>query len=221
MKKTLIALMTLASICSASSITISAKSDSPTTSTSAYAIQFNITSAFENQRAIWSSENPAITEFPSSISVETITIKVDQTANRYGYILDDANKLVGYSTNQSSCSPAVDLSFTFNDVVLNSTTTYRLYLTTESQSGYNGQGVTIGTVLDAPRYNSLYIKAGTLSDADIQSGANSLDSSSWGLLNKNVSGTPIMTISARAIPEPAAATLSLLALAGLCVRRRR
>ena len=137
--------------------------------------------------------------------------------DRVLYVTDANNVLLGSSSLYTKAEGSDVAVFNFgNSITLNTTDTYYAYLNTADTVA----GWTVGETVAAGQFYSSALAA---------VGGNSLTAataSSWGLLNaqKNLASTgfaPVMSIETTIIPEPATATLSLLALAGLAARRRR
>ncbi len=107
------------------------------------------------------------------------------------------------------------LVFTFSDdsFVIDVDTSYKLMFVTgvtDEDTGtitYSGYGTT---------EVSLHATLGSDSDWDLYNSATNIPNTSYG-----ATGLTINTTTYTAVPEPATATLSLVALAGLMVRRRR
>ena len=137
--------------------------------------------------------------------------------DRVLYVTDANNVLLGSSSLYTKAEGSDVAVFNFgNSITLNTTDTYYAYLNTADTVA----GWTVGETVAAGQFYSSALAA---------VGGNSLTAataSSWGFLNaqKNLASTgfaPVMSIETTIIPEPATATLSLLALAGLAARRRR
>lgn len=162
----------------------------------------------------------------------------------YGFLVLNAsdNTVVGLSTNTGTSGNGVNLTFNFSAVdgsslILDAGTTYRYlavsqavmdivngdtskaYLynaggTNTATSSVNGDTVTISQGLAAPGIRGHHDSAGAPGDSVVITGANG--SNTFAQLS------PIFTeIRGEVVPEPATATLGLLGLAALMVRRRR
>ncbi len=162
----------------------------------------------------------------------------------YGFLVLNAfdNSVIGLSTNLQTCGNGVNPTFVFSAVdgsplILDAGTTYR-YLTvsqavldiisgdTSKTDLYaaggtaspafstEGDTVTISNGLTAPGFRGHYDAAGVSDDSVVITGANGM--------NKNSLLSPIfISIRGEMVPEPATATLGLLGLAALMMRRRR
>lgn len=163
----------------------------------------------------------------------------------YGFLVLNAsdNSVLGLSTNMGTSGNGVNLTFNFSAVdgsslILDAGTTYRYltvsqavmdiingdtsktYLYTAGGTGAptsstDGDTVTIGNGLTAPGIRGHHDdSAGAPSDSVVITGANGTNTFS--------PLSPIFTeIRGEVVPEPATATLSLLGLAALMMRRRR
>lgn len=161
----------------------------------------------------------------------------------YGFLVLGAdNTVIGLSTNMGTSGNGINLTFNFSAVdgsslILDARTTYR-YLTVSqgvmdiingdtsktyvynaggtsaATSSVDGDTVTISNGLTAPGIRGHYEQNGVSDDSVVISGANGV--------NKMNALSPIFTeIRGEMVPEPATATLSLLGLAALMMRRRR
>lgn len=161
----------------------------------------------------------------------------------YGFLVLGAdNTVIGLSTNMGTSGNGINLTFNFSAVdgsslILDARTTYR-YLTVSqgvmdiingdtsktyvynaggtsaATSSVDGDTVTISNGLTAPGIREHYEQNGVSDDSVVISGANGV--------NKMNTLSPIFTeIRGEMVPEPATATLSLLGLAALMMRRRR
>lgn len=152
------------------------------------------------------------------------------------------NSVIGLSTNMGTSGNGVNLTFNFSAVdgsslILDAGTTYR-YLTVSQAvmdmingdtsktylyaaggtgaptSSTDGDTVTISNGLTAPGIRGHHDSAGAPDDSVVITGANGT--------NTFAQLSPIFTeIRGEVVPEPATATLSLLGLAALMMRRRR
>lgn len=162
----------------------------------------------------------------------------------YGFLVLNAsdNSVIGLSTNMGTSGNGVNLTFNFSAVdgsslILDAGTTYR-YLTVGQAvmdmingdtsktylyaaggtgaptSSTDGDTVTISNGLTAPGIRGHHDSAGAPDDSVVITGANGTNTFSQ--------LSPIFTeIRGEVVPEPATATLSLLGLAALMMRRRR
>ena len=136
-------------------------------------------------------------------------------ADRILYVTDSSNVYLGSSSVFTKAEGSDVAVFDFGgSITLNVADTYYAYL----MASAGDDNWTVGeTVVPAGQYYSGQLAA---AGGSLTAG----NAANWGLLGsqKTASSTgyaPVMSIEV--IPEPATATLSLLALAGLAARRRR
>lgn len=185
-----------------------------------YGCTLKLTDSFVNT----TFADPAITELPATLTLDTITFYTRTSGTQsgstvylavYEYESDETTgTLVGLSTNSVQANTLnTSLTFNFSDVTISSTQQYQLLFVNDSSTaeniasfdGYRGHGTGVG--LNVLQQSSLPTGDGTYKGTGINS---------WEGMY-----IPKVTIATSAIPEPTTATLSLLALAGLAVRRRR
>lgn len=166
----------------------------------------------------------------------------------YGFLVLNYNTndaVLGWSTNTGTTAVGTDLTFTFSeldgtDLILDASSTYRFIAVSEAvmnlikedtSKSYTYSGTTTGgdasaTVTDD---GSIAIQNG-LQTVGVYSQNSGTTSDDCALLAMGGSGAdsavnvmaPVLTnIQVETVPEPATATLSLLGLAGLMLRRRR
>lgn len=167
----------------------------------------------------------------------------------YGFLVlnyaDDA--VLGWSTNTGTTAVGTDLTFTFSELdgtglILDASSTYRFIAVSEAvmnliqedtSKSYTYSGTTTGgdASLSSTETDdgSIAIQNG-LQTVGVYSQFSGIASDDCALLAQGGSGAdsavnimpPVLTnIQVETVPEPATATLSLLGLAGLMLRRRR
>ncbi|MBR3925951.1 MAG: PEP-CTERM sorting domain-containing protein [Akkermansia sp.] len=218
MKKTLIALMALASFAAAETYTASTPAKSGSGAQGNY---YGFTLSFDNA-AFLTTDVPSDT----GLVLDSITLQT-----RSGYATTDAMQVAVYKyTGDGTTGAFLGVSSTtLQDVAVDSTYTL------------NFEGIMVNS---SERYQFLYVEADTKEDLSYFDGykaasmawgtavTNSFSGqipSGWGTYKGNALNSwegmymPVTTItlSSPAVPEPTSASLSLLALAGLAARRRR
>jgi len=243
MKKTIIMLFALAGVATATdNITLSSTTQTGNYNAAIYGFYLNLSS---DELSI----NPNNSTLTDSIVIESITLmgKTGDVNNSFIYdfgliILEEtSNNILGYSTNNLQSEIDVNPTFTFTsvygkDLILNSSSTYRFlavgpgalglfdqdktksYIYSASSnnasSSTEGNVVTITGGIKNPGFRLLHDENGSADDCCVIDNVN-------GITASNILSPIIVNMSIRNIPEPATATLSLLALAGLAGRRRR
>ena len=229
MKKTIIALLALSGMACAGEfvsqdITFSTTNSFDGTNGGTYSgVVFNL----GNVSSALVTQTPATAEVTKDLGLDSITIHMRNnngtaaTGTYYLYVIDAETKaIVAQSTNtQTTFSPSQGqpLTFTFSDVVLDSATTYA--------ARFVASNSTSSVVAADGTYDTSVFWSVLLGVAKAQTGGLTAN---WGVTSKaNVTSnhdnfSPVMSIATHTVvPEPATATLSLLALAGLAARRRR
>lgn len=220
MKKTVITtLLLLASIVSAAEWVTSTTPEYNDNQGGKYAgITFNLGNLDANRAA-----TTGVGEMTPLVGLYSISLTErlgnDMEADRVLYVTNSSNVYLGSSALFTKAEGSDVAVFNFNNsITLSTNETYYAYLTTASSVENWSVGST--TVPTGQYYSSQLAAAGA-------GGLDSETAKTWGLLNaqKGVTSTtyaPVMSIvTTEYIPEPATATLSLLALAGLAARRRR
>ncbi len=218
MKKTIIALMALAGLAAADTYTASTPAKSAAGAQGNY---FGFTLSFDNATYL-TTDVPAATE----LSLDSITLQSRSDSATAAAMKVAVYKYVGDSTTGTFLglsettleNVAVDTTYTlsFNGITVNSSDRYQfLYVdanTTEDLAtfdGYKAAAMAWGTAVTNSFSTQIPGGWGTYKGSGINS---------W---EGNYVPVTTITLSTPAVPEPTAATLSLLALAGLAARRRR
>ncbi len=228
MKKTLIALLALGGIAMANTYTgITFSNDNTGTGlTSLFGLTFNLKAASSD----YTVTNTMSDTFPQTLTVTEISFDkafVFNKNSRYGsgisskdvylYITDESGTIldissataVSASTNSSYAGDAVTFTLDCDNIQAN--TNYRAWFM-GTDSGYTVESTGVKTIITTDNLVELRTTKALGTTGDLK------------LLTTAVGGSANSTlsnISIKSIPEPATATLSLLALAGLAARRRR
>lgn len=199
-------------------------------------IQFSLTADSTAYKAT-ASEGGA--ELPDWLFLDSVTLHTVNNANSnmYGILCDSAGNVVTVSDNKSTCSAQGDLTFNFSDTKVVMGEKYEIVFFSSVQQDHQG-------MLNYIANNNWSYAAGSTNTAhtNIQLPALTLNAGSGSgytgdgtilMMNGNkpqgMDSTslfqgkqymPAITITAHT-PEPATATLSLLALAALAARRKR
>lgn len=234
MKKTLITLLALAGVAAAETTDVLYTSASNGTSADGYeALGFAFTLS---GTAFTTTSSPASYELPDSVLLSSISFNTRDANNtsedkdgKHIIVITDASlKIQGWSSNESdTATDASEYNFTWNfgNVTLDTDTTYfaiaydaDVPLTLGATLAKVGENMQFG-VGGVSNYGSNGLSFD--GSANGKTGLSFLNSGSYGINTKQTQFAPNVTIVTTTIPEPATATLSLLALAGLAVRRRR
>lgn len=218
MKKTLIALMALAGLAAAETYTASTPAKSADGAQGNY---YGFTMAFDNTTYL-TTDVPADTVLNlDSITLQTRTGNATADAMQvavYKYTEDSTTgTYLGLSTTTLK-NVATDTTYTveFDGITVNSSDRYQfLYVTAATTEdlatfdGYKAAAMAWGTAVTNSFSTQIPGGWGTYKGSGINS---------W---EGNYIPVTTVTLSTPVVPEPATATLSLLALAGLAARRRR
>lgn len=165
---------------------------------------------------------------PDTVELTQISVITGQNktySNLSGYIVDSGNKVIAIADNIIASVPNNGtIALDFSNTTLSTSETYKLLYATSTQLANVSVGSTIA--IDTTSNNT---------EVAVRLVQNSpATTADWSLYGKNGSAetdvTPYISITAThtttqvadpSIPEPATATLGLLALAGLAARRRR
>lgn len=156
--------------------------------------------------SLWKSAavTTATTEHETTLTVAYLTAETNATLNaNLVFTKDSLLTLSGSLAMGSTVDITTGMTLTLSEHLL--------------QVLYSGEGVDLFTGVDALRIDGVYVSAGSIVKADGL--FNGLDTDYSYMLAYSQSGD--VTLSTYSIPEPATATLSLLALAALAARRRR
>lgn len=218
MKKTFITMLILAAGAMGETLTFSTTDDYSGNQGGSYAgVAFTL-NAIDTQR-FTAPEG----ELTAQVGLTSITLTErgghDLDATHMLYITDASNVYLGSSSVMSKAEGSDVCVFTFDtSITLNTADTYYAYLWKSSDSAIESW-VAGTTTVDTGKYYSGHL-------AVVGGSYTSDNAANWGLLSGQKALTangyaPAMEICVKLVPEPATATLSLLALAGLAARRRR
>lgn len=229
MKKTLIALLALGGIAMANTYTgiTFSNANTGTGLTSLLGLTFNLKAASSD----YTVTNTMSDTFPQTLTVTEISFDkafVFNKNNKYGegisskdvylYITDESGTILDISsatavsanTNANSTGDAVTFTLDCDNIQAN--TNYRAWFM-GTDSGYTVESTTgVKTITTTDNLVELRTTKALATTGDLKL----LTDASGSTANSTLSN-----MSIKAIPEPATATLSLLALAGLAARRRR
>lgn len=181
------------------------------------------------------TDNDPVQGLRPTLILDSITIQLRNTAagtcadGRYLYIADSNNKLLAISDFASQTTQGGNLVFNFSetaDVLTSSTANKENMLILNTNEMYYAYFGKDDAVLTNWSIGETTIPNGQVYSVQLAAVAATGTTSEWGLMNGgrqqqgSTGFTPAMTIAVHT-PEPATATLSLLALAGLCARRKR
>ncbi len=233
MKKTIIALLALGGIAMGDIYTYNASMVGAEDRAAVHGFTFTLTNAYITPEE-GSLPTTDITDF--NLLSLTLGDRADgSNSASYGLlVLSSSNVILGKSNETSNGCNGKDEVFTFTNLTLNAATTYRFVtvdtsLFTSDHIGKTYGYGTAGSLSQNGNTISGGLKAvGVAVDLHTNKSTTGLNFTSSATFASEQSGwSPILsdiTInvpSAPAVPEPTTATLSLLALAGLAVRRRR
>jgi len=163
-----------------------------------------------------------LTDIPSfsTFNLDSISVKVrtgQSWVDTAAYIIDDAtNTVLAHSTNTTgTVGGGTMAAFHFDSLTLNVNTGYKLIFVDASE--INNSAISVGTVMTANyrknRQLAAFSAGANAAECGFSNGIDGFSSTAY---------APVVSIQGQVlIPEPTTATLSLLALAGLAVRRRR
>ena len=236
MKKTLITLLALAGAAMADEATdVLYTSTSNGTAAGGYEAKgfaFNLSGS-----ALTTTSTPSSYDFSDSVTLSSISLTVrdvkengseDLDGKYIIVITDSALKIQGWSSNVSdTATDDQGYSFTWNfaDVTLDTDTTYyaiaydaNVSLTKDTTLSQVGEVMQFGDngVSDYGANGLSFDGASTG-----KTGLMFLNKNSYAINTAQTQYAPNVTIVTKMIPEPTTATLSLLALCGLAMRRRR
>lgn len=167
-----------------------------------------------------------------SISLDSITLPYLNSAysNMWGIICNSSGTVIGISTSRAACASDGDLTFNYSNLELNTGERYGLVF-------FVSANVTTQTAMLNWISNNNWSVSGTNAHQNVKFTAVTSDYTTGELLSisdKNSNFSPSNTddiflpgisivghTTIAPIPEPTTGTLSLLALAGLCIRRRK
>ncbi len=176
------------------------------------------------------------------LTIITRTSSHNSVTGTYGlFVLNETGSaIIGFSNESYLQEPGTDRTFTFvaadgtSPLALNSSTTYRFVAVSDTALEYAAANAAANTTLNysSSKSNASYTTATkTISGGLITLGGQAVSTTDAGMYvitnaaltntGTYAAGLKDITISPVAVPEPATATLSLLALAGLAARRRR
>ena len=236
MKKTIIALLSLAAIAIADEATdVLYTSTSNGTAAGGYEAKgfaFNLSGT-----ALTTTSTPSSYDFSDSVTLSSISLTVrdvkgntseDKDGKHIIVITDSALTIQGWSSNESdTATDAEGYSFTWNfaNVTLDTDTTY--YAIAYDANVPLTLGTTLSQVNEVMQFGNNGVSnygANGLSFDGASTGKTGLmflNAGGYALNTAQTQYAPNVTIVTKMIPEPTTATLSLLALAGLAARRRR
>ena len=180
----------------------------------------------------------AVSSLPDAVYLTSLTMlerPVGGTKQNVGLlVLDTSDTILGWSNELcSTCEDArEDNTFTFTNLLLDTDTTYRFVTVKNVESldssyvGYTyayGKDATYTSNAEAKTLTGGLASTGVAIDVHTATDYNLNYTTSPNFGDTNSAWSPILTniTVADSVPEPATATLSLLALASLAARRRR
>lgn len=228
MNKSLTTLMVLTSMVYASTDEVSWTLSNGTAATGANystcgAITFKLT---DESTAYTLTPSQTDATFPQQFLLEDISVTVGSTTTLWGILCDTTTGVAIAASCAGDVTPSTIATFDFStsSVVINSDVSYTLaFIRNGSATSIADLGVTIGeeflTSTALANGNKLPIYT-VLTDSSY-----TFDST-LGYSDAKINGAygtmiPAVAMNLKTVPEPATATLSLLALAGLAARRRR
>ena len=234
MKKTLITLMSLMGISVGADYTYSSPRIGEDSKASVHGFSFTLTSTLNAA----DSNSPTIEELGNLFMLNGFTLsdRSDSAGDSVAFgllVLDSNDVIVGFSNETTTPCDGADGEYTFNGLTLAPTATYQFVCVREDMLnsdyvGYTyafGKSATLTVDDEAKSITGGLLATGVAVDLHNSKSTTGLNfSTTPDLGSYQDKWSPILTdikISTLPIPEPATATLSLLALAGLAMRRRR
>lgn len=235
MKKTIISLIALAGVVSATDDatiwTFSTNGTYNGTEGASYA-GFNFTLSGEMSSRVTTSASTQGVEITPLVGLDSISLTTRGNQDVVGtynlYVVDSNGTLMAVSSNSVSLDTnnvATEMEFNFTvdstygtNKSLTLDTKYYAYLIDSTYLSTNWTSKVIGSTIAGDQINSIQLACYGYGNPNNQE--------EWGCagLNRSVlypNFAPIATVNVHSVPEPTTATLSLLALAGLAARRRR
>lgn len=140
----------------------------------------------------------------------------------YAYTADGTvGELIGLSSNANDWSASAELTFNFDNVALDSTTTYQ-YLFVSENTVWDDLNKAAGTEnMDAYKGHAVSESLSMSSNASLPSGSGTYKNNTLNSWEGAFLPEVAFSTSNEAVPEPAAATMGLFGLGALLFRRRR